>query len=375
MSDVITRNYEATNSIVSANKMMNTTVKGTYASYDKTKLFTIAHISDLHNDGTRYLNYLTYVSSLSIIDHAVVSGDIVDVPNIEQYSNMYTQETSAGFSPIKCVGNHEKYAGNVFMSNDEIYTNLHMNTNTGKLYHFIDDSIYGIRIIVLDQYDTEQQTNRTEHITQAQIDWFITALKGAINNNYEVLVVMHTCESNGSFPVMKPAESSGAIYDYAGNAITNGNTTFYQRFKQWEGMTDLQNVCDGTPIEDIINAFKTGTALNRNYTFSDTNESISVNDSFPTAGTFIAYINGHNHGDYIGVSAKYENQLYLNVAAGNRAYGDVSDLQRANGEKSEDVFNVYVVDKDHKLVKVVRVGADTNDIMQSRKTAVYSYAE
>ena len=375
MSDVISRNQEATNNIISANKMMNTTVKGTWQSNDKTKMFTIAHISDLHNDGVRYLNYLTYAKGLSVIDHVVASGDIVDVPNTTQYANMYAQETSASLSPIKCIGNHEKYAGGVFMSNDDIYTNLHMNTNTGKLYYYIDNSTYAIRIIVLDQYDTEEQTYRTEHFSQPQIDWFISALKGAITNDYEVIVVMHACESGGSFPQKKASSQGGRIYDYTGEAITGENASFYQRFKQWEGMTDLQNVCSGTPIEDIINAFKTGSSLNETYTFSDTSDTIIINDSFSSPGTFIAYINGHNHGDFIGSSSKYSNQLYLNVGAGNRSYGDVSDLQRQNGEKSEDCFNVYVVDKNHKLVKVIRVGSDVNDIMQNRKTAVYSYGD
>lgn len=375
MSDVITRNQEATNNIYSANKMMNTSEQGTWLPYDKTKLFTLAHISDLHNDNTRYLNYLTYCKALSIIDHVVVSGDIVDVPNSTQYSNMYAQETSVGLSPIKCIGNHEKYAGGVYMSNTDIYTSLHMDTDTEELYYYIDDATYGIRIIVLNQYDINQSTYRTEHISQDQIDWFISALKGAITNDYEVLVVMHACESNGSFPIKKAMESSDALFDYSGDALTAENSTFYQRFKQWEGMTDLQNVCSGTPIEDIVNAFKTAGSVDDTYTFSDMGSAITVNDSFTSNGKFIAYINGHNHGDYIGTSSKYENQIYLNVCAGNRAYGDVSDLQRQNGEKSEDAFNVYVIDKDHKLIKVVRVGSDVNDIMQNRKTAVYSYAD
>lgn len=374
MSDVLTRNIEAINNILSSNKMMNTTVKGTWVAHDKTKLFTIAHISDLHNDAARYANFLAFVIGTPIIDHAVVSGDVVDTPNDTQYANMYAQETSASFSPLKAVGNHEKYAGGVFMSNADIYTNLHMDTNTGELYYYVDDAEYGIRIIVLDQYDTDEQTYRTEHISQAQIEWFVSALKGAIASNYEVLIVLHACESNGSFPVKKAMTSTDSLYDYAGNAMTAESSTFYQRFKQWEGMTDLQNVCSGTPIEDIVNAFKTGGEISATYTFSDTGASITIDDSFSSAGKFIAYINGHNHGDFVGASAKYPNQMYLNICAGNRAYGDVSDLQRKPGEKSEDAFNVYVIDQTHKLIKVVRVGSDVNDIMQNRKTAVYSYA-
>lgn len=375
MSDVVSRNIEATNNIFSANKMMNTTISGSWQSYDKTKLFTIAHISDLHNDGTCYENFLTYIAEFpSLIDYSVVSGDIVDTPTSAQYANMLSKETAAGITPIKCIGNHEKYAGSVYMSNADIYTSLNMNTNTGKLYYYLDDVTYKIRIIVLNQYDIDEEIYRTEHFTQEQISWFISALKGAITNEYAVLVVLHACESNGSFPIKKASITSGGLYNARGKSITDEKSSFYQRFKQWEGMTDLQNVCSGTPIEDIINAFKNGASINETYTFSDTSSSITVNDSFTASGTFIAYLNGHNHGDFIGTSSKYTDQIYLNVASGNRVYGNVSDLQRKNGEKSEDVFNVYVIDQDHKLIKVIRVGSDVNDIMQNRKTSVYSYA-
>lgn len=368
MADITGRNHDACNAIIAANKMFNTTTHG-FGSYDKTKLLTIAHISDLHVDQTRYANFLQFAKGFSAIDHAIVSGDIVDSPTTNQYNYMYTQETNAEFSPIKVVGNHEKYGSGTYMNRENIYTNLHMDTATEELYYYIDDSTNKVRIIVLNQYDTDEQTYMTEHLSQDQIDWFITALKGAITNEYAVIVCMHACESGGSFPAYKAPYKS--IYSYDGKS----NTAFYQRFKQWENEPTLQNVCSGTPIEDIINAFKTGGSLDETYTFSDTEDSITVDDEFSTAGTFIAYMIGHNHGDYIGSSAKYSDQLYLNVCSGSPWYGNVSDLQRKDdaNEKSEDAFNVYVIDQTHKLVKVIRVGSDINDIMQERKMVVYSY--
>lgn len=376
MSVVTDRNANAVNNIISANKMMNTTVQGVYGSYDKTKLCTIAHVSDLHNDNTRYSNYLNFVKDVSMIDHYIASGDIVDVPILSQFSNMMAQESAASVFPIKCVGNHEKYAGGEFMSNADIYTNLNLNTNTGKLYYYVDDAAYNIRFVVLDQYDIDQSTGRTEHLTQDQIDFFVNALQGALTNDYSVVVVMHVCESGGSFPEIKNKYMPGvsAVFDYEGNSL-NGSVSnnFYQRFKQWEGLTDTINVCSGTPIEDIINAFQNAGTINETYTFSDTSTSITVNATFASAGTFIAYLTGHTHGDFIGKSSKYPNQLYLTVNTGNVNYGNVSDLERISGTKSEDCFNVYVIDQTHKLVKVVRVGADVNDIMEARKTSIYNY--
>lgn len=374
---VITRNENATNLIAFANKMANTNTKGAWGSYDKTSLCTIAHISDLHNDTTRYRNFLTYVNSLgSLVDHIFETGDLVDTPTDAQYSAAYAIEDEISIFPNKVVGNHEKYAGGTYMSNADIYTNLHMETNTGELYYYVDDATYNIRFIVLNLYDIDAQVYKLGHLSQAQIDWFITALQGAITNGYDVIIAMHGCESggnNGTFPQMKSADTAVALYDYVGNPIGADANPFYQRFKQWEGMADLKNQCSGTPIEDIVNAFKTGGTINKTYSFLDVSGTITANATFSTKGTFIAYMVGHVHGDFIGCSSVYHNQLYLAVGAGNPVYGNVSDLQRISGEFSEDAFNVYVIDQTHKLIKVIRVGACVNDLMENRISAVFSY--
>ncbi len=368
---IIDRNVRATELISLANKMANTTTQGAWGSYDKTALCTIAHISDLHNDATRYQNFLQYVKAVTEIDHVFETGDLVDTPIAGQYTAMYAKETAENFSPYKVVGNHEKYAGGEYMADADIYTSLHMDTSTGKLYYYVDDITYNIRFIVLDQYEIDESKYKLEHISQTQIDWFISALQGAITAGYDVIVAMHACESGGSFPDKKSTASSASVYDANGNALAGAS--FYQRFAQWKGMTDLQNVCSGTPIEDIVNAFKNGTSVSKTYTFSDTSSSISVSASFATAGTFIAYMVGHVHGDFIGCSSVHPDQTYLAVCSGNPAYGNVGDLQRKAGEFSEDAFNVYVIDQTHRLIKVIRVGANVNDILEERIMALYAY--
>ena len=51
----------------------------------------------------------------------------------------------------------------------------------------------------------------------------------------------------------------------------------------------------------------------------------------------------------------------------------VSDLPRINGEKTEDLFNVYGFDAVNKVIKVCRVGSDVNDILEERKFATYTW--
>ncbi len=347
--------------LIAARKMYNDSEgAGTWGDYSKSDLFSIAHISDLHTDPTRYGNFLEFVSeNADYIDASVVTGDFVDAPAAAQFSAMTAKETN-GVAPLKVVGNHERYSGGTVMSNANIYANWGLTTNTGLTWYYTDYASHNIRVIVLNTYDTTATNSKAgadEHFSQAQIDWFITTLKDAATKGYSVIVCRHGMEY--------------------GMPIVN-DKAFFQRWNQWEPF--FSNVCDGTPIEDIIDAFKRGTSLAKTYTFSDTSESITVNATFATAGTFIAYMCGHHHVDNIGYSKKYADQLYLSVTCGccvsdirDGSWDSVQDLNRIPGTETEDAFNLYVIDATHKYVKVIRVGASVNDLLEERKCEVYSY--
>ena len=357
---VIARNTEANNLIRSAKKMYNDSEGGgTYGSYSKNDLFAVAHISDLHTDPIRYENFLKFVAGNPYINAAVITGDMVDAPLPAQFADMLAVETH-GVKPLKVVGNHERYFSGTSMSNEDIYANWGLTTGTGLTYYCVDYASSGIRIIVLNAYDTtasDSKAGAIEHFSQDQIDWFVATLQDSATKGYAVMVCRHSMEY--------------------GMPTTN-DKAFFQRWNQWESM--FSNVCSGTPIEDIVNAYRNGASLSQTYTFSDTGESITVDASFGTAGSFVAYMNGHHHVDNIGYSKKYPNQLYLSIACGvcvsnyrDGNWDTVSDLIRLAGTKTEDLFNVYVIDTTHKKVKVIRVGSDVNDLLEERKCEVYDY--
>lgn len=56
-----------------------------------------------------------------------------------------------------------------------------------------------------------------------------------------------------------------------------------------------------------------------------------------------------------------------------RDFSTVSDLPRVEGEDCENAFNVYTFDLDNRIVKVLRVGSDMNDLMEDRVKAVYTF--
>lgn len=202
------------------------------------------------------------------------------------------------------------------------------------------------------------------YIFSSQISFFISALKGAKSAGMAVMVAMHAAER---MPL-------------------NGgeDNPFFQRASSDRWSSGYTTACNGTIIEDIVDAFRKGNSINKQYTFNNGAASITVDESFSGNGHFIAYMVGHSHVDSIGYSTEHPDQLYLmcpasccvpNAAAQQTySYGtECSDLPRVQNTKTEDCFNVYGIDTVHKRVKVVRVGADTNDLMEPREVAYFDY--
>lgn len=323
----------------------------TYNNYD---LFTIAHISDIHNDPIRYENFLKFLyKHKTHIDIGIVTGDLVDISTVSNWNEMIAKEVY-DVDLLKTVGNHEKNG----FTDEQIYDNWNFVTNTGKLYYYKDYPSYNIRIISIDAFDPIEGDS---HYGQTQIDWFINTLKDAKTKNYTVIVARHNVEGTP-------------------DNISSNNNGFYQRWYQWPHIVSLYN--NGTLIEDIVEAFKIGGSLSGTYTFTDSTPSVSVNTSFNGNGSFACYICGHYHADLIGYSVAHPDQLYLNVAQGcyhsttrpTIMWEQVSDMPRAEGEPSENLFNVYGIDIKNKLIKVMRVGSDVNDKMEKREMAVYQFS-
>lgn len=334
---------------------------GTLNRYD---LFTLAHISDLHNDPVRYRRFLKFVNAnTQYINACALTGDVIDAPTTATFAEMLAEESGNNVDLLKAVGNHEKKFGNIKMTEAQIYSNWGLVTNTGKTYYYKDYAAQGIRIIVLNPYDTEiSEADST--FSQAQIDWFIDTLKSATTAGYAVIILRH------NFDRGKPAPN-----DYG----------FYQRFFWWDGHFETEMNCDGTPIEDIIHAFMTGGSISESYTFANGAPTITVNTSFSAQGHFVAYLVGHNHADLVGFSTKYSDQLYLAIAqgvchstyrgstSGTSSWTTASDLARYGDNKSQDLFNLYAFDTSKKQVKIMRIGASINDQLERREMAVIPY--
>lgn len=344
---------------------------GTQSSFVSTNtsdnLLVLAHITDVHCDVDRYTKVIQELEKhKDYINAIVMSGDLVDTPNSTQWSAMTACET--GTIPIyKCVGNHDRAFSSTQMSLANIYSNWNCTTNTDELYHYVDFDTQGIRVIFLNQYDTTSTTvsiaGANSHYSQDQIDWFITALQGALTNNYAVVVVLHTLAENAQG---SPPYNDKGFYQ---KGLTLGTGSY---------------VCDGAIIADIINAFQTAGSVSATYNFTDTSESVTVSATFSSTGTFVGYIYGHAHVDQIGYSQRYANQLCLRSSAlvvtssigrseATANWKSRYDVPRMIGTPSEIIVNLYGIDTKNQLVKVLRLGSDVTHDMEPRKMACYSF--
>lgn len=371
---IIGLNTEAINAIASAKKHFDTRVlpKGQYTTNSFEDCFCLAHGTDFHGDVTRYARFRDFCDGVTLIDEVVVSGDLVDLGTTQEFTDMMGV-TFTRKQPLQCIGNHERW-GNKNIA--QIVSAMGMTND----YYVKDYPDWQIRIIVLNEFDTTLTARNTAAKwgawTITQIQWFIDKLDETLNSSnavygYSVIVVRHAPEN-------EPRTHS----PLANDALSYEKADFWQRSQPWLDQYDANTfVVDKKIIEDIINAFRHGSTVSDTYSFNNnSNASITLNKTFSRNGKFICYIVGDGHIDSIGYAKKYRDQLYLECPCGviyntdNRGYGgEVVDLPRQTGTKSEDCFNVYGFDTINKIVRVVRVGADVNDLMQPRKYAYYEY--
>lgn len=405
INDVVGRNADAIDRICAAKKHVlesQTGSSGSSSIRNTTNNFCIAHGSDFHTDKVRWRNFLDFAEGVDGIQAILCTGDFTTQSGLNQVEYMMDELDDANVTKplMLAVGNHDRYG----ITNAQLDTQFKMATrnqnivtaDSNHLYYYVDypnnnnefgDGTYNgadkpspnistIRMIVLNQYDLTT-TDRTKigvdfHFTQAQISWFIGVLMNTPATT-GVIVCMH-----GRDGITIPSNT--------------GDKKFYQRHYVWQRNNNSM-AYTGTLIEDIIEAFRTGTNINKSFSIANNDDpTVSVVGNFANNGarTFIAYMIGHSHADMVGYSVYHPNQLYLHCpcscltpdynnngvlfGSGRYSYGnEVGDMPRVGGTKTQDCFNVYGIDTINKVVKVVRVGSTLNDLGQDRQMEYYPY--
>lgn len=326
----------------------------------------LTHVSDVHGDYCR-LNNMYEVSDAVGADLACITGDIV---TYRPYNNMewfHEAVKSAKTKTALCVGNHDVYQAD--LDDEEAYDFIfapianEVGNDTGKTWYYTDVASKKLRMISINLYQYGGTARTRTHLNNDQISWFVQTLLST-PENYGVVVLMHSPQ----------------------NVLAKDVTyyTFFQSARR--GDNPFNDITGGVPVYDIIDAFISHGTLTKTYTQTGEPSEITVNADFSGVNSgveFIAYLSGHFHTDGITYVNNTSNlQLMLNITcciglyggAGYPGLAECGDIGRNVNDSSQDAINLYVIDRENKKVKVVRVGGNVTYQMQKRDYMEIPYA-
>lgn len=224
------------------------------------------------------------------------------------------------------LGNHYAYVAfhkNVLitsaMKRNCTFEGNALNNESLWLSYYRDDDFAKIRYLYLD--NCYSYPNR---FSQKDFDW-ITSVLESTPNGYHVAIFMHNAGSFNKYPV--------TVQD---NFRLNGQDLFYKMLKAYN---------DNATIDYTDSSGKTTVSLNKNYTLTGR----------PVIGVFC----GHLHTDLIfqseGINVCITTSAMLNGYHFNESGKYVND-KRSKGTSEETAFDVIVINKKQKKVKLFRCG-------------------
>ena len=337
----------------------------------------LLHTSDIHGDVIRTKRFMDYADSLGV-DASLISGDMAAYRGHDRVYFVNNLDSHSKTPTFICMGNHDSGKFGDFATAEGQYNSVmkvlmeryECETNseeTYPTYYYKDFTAKRIRLISLNLYEEGRKyaTSTNCFISKKQIDWLIATL-ASTPANYGVVLMYHSPESEIEKDVNRGAFYQDSVAsDYQSDSITGG------------------------PIVKIIDAFITKSAVSGSFTQtnnSDQTVTVSYSADFSSLNSgveFVAHICGHEHCDFIGYyAAGSERQLVLNVTCGCCLYGTdylglahLSDLPRGGVGVTQDSFNFYAIDRARGVVKVARIGSNTNFDGQDRKFAVMPYKD
>lgn len=289
------------------------------------------HFSDVHRSPSQWERLCDYIDAYeNYIQFAIHTGDYVG-SNHGSYDNHYAARKPLNRNIYNVVGNHDSYASgsSIYASAPiaDTYQILFGNADVSEwgatfgstenaMYYYKDFADSGIRLIVIDQY----------YWDATEASWLDTVLSDALTRGLWVITAMHTVTGE----------------------LTNIGSSFFTK-DAW-----------GTEAGGL-NASTVGAKL----------------ASFVSSGgVHICHLSGHYHHDKIGLTS--DGLLEIIVECNMRPdtgsiHSEWDDSARVRGNKSWDAFNYVSVNRELGLIKIVRIGCNIDDHMQSKKVLCYDF--
>lgn len=292
---------------------------------DKTKPLVFTHFSDVHTRQElwdRIIEFNNYYSDY--LNFSIHTGDYCG-GNQNAYRDLYSGGYPCNIPVFNCVGNHDTFTDNLgtrgtkqktkelLFNHTESWNVVFMDIENSMTYYkdFADNKI---RFIVLDYYFD----------IDAQCTWLLERLNGAKALGYHVITCMH--------------EMTNVIVDKL-------NTNF-------QTMDDFESLGGNK------------------YSISKFDKVIG--DWVKSGGVHVANFAGHEHSDFIG----YTENGVLNVCV-QAATDDIvwTDGKRVKGTRSWDCFNVVGVEVSTGILKLIRIGNNSDHYLREKKVLSYDYID
>lgn len=369
----------------------------------------IVHVSDLHGDYKRLQNAYNFAKDLKPALFAN-TGDTVAYDFSSGTTWIKTMVKDYDMPQMIAIGNHDVYpsmdatktgtARFVSVDDADVYSHLfsgietELGNTTNKLYYYRDIPDAKIRAIVTCLYEeggleNSEKVRKYTHMKisngqSAQLNWFASTVKST-PSGYGIVVLQHSSQDEYA-----PSEGYTTFFaPLSERAPTAPAEDGYNHIYEEDGVTR------GMPFYDIIDAFIGKTTINHTYKQEAANgtETFTVTADFSSGvaegAEFVAWLSGHIHHDtthyVVGTQHK---QLELNINTSAAIYGaipgqtysypyytDSNEQARWKNEASEDTINVYAIDRDDKVIRIVRIGNNWTHDMKERSYMEIPYTD
>ncbi len=289
---------------------------------DPYKNLTFVHFSDVHavlplwNRMVEYMNHYG-----DYIDFALHTGDYCG-DRQEAYVDFYKDGTKTDKMILNCVGNHDTVTTPQWIRNtkESAHDLLFNHTESwGATFQDIPHAMNyckdfpeaNVRLIVLDLYYDQD----------LQLPWLNSLLDQALAVGLHVITVSH-----------EPSDK-------------------------------LVN-CPDTAFHSLVDYSPLDPGPGKKF-FED-----ALGDFIDKGGHHICHLAGHQHHDLFGRTAR--GVLNICVECATNWY-HWCDSRRIAGTRTWDCFNVMAVDVNQQLIKLVRIGDDTDCFMRQKRTLCYDY--
>lgn len=348
---------------------------------ENSKDFGILEITDSHGDTVSESNSILMANGFQYVDTLIHCGDFV-LSDVRQYSKTRFDSLVGCNKPfLFVVGNHDvgnSYVKSYCFTNSEAYTNYikpiveagilaNGEYESGKCYYFHDFTSYKIRIICVYEYDDPNDTDPNDYtkyrirrghsvISQQQAAWFFQTL-ATTPEGWSVIVAMHNPFSN----------NASAMSDEMFNENSALSSSYSQRLFSTDIWAEAVNayknrvpytcnmICTGDA--EYLNDQSTGIYWTESYDFSN------------AKGSFLCFIGGHCHKDFIWKHNTYAYQKQVSPVCANSAYEDskFSDIRRTWLDSlSKDSLTFIGCNLDNSKLGLVKLGVNVTEKAEPR---------